>query len=257
MSESDELTQDWRKLAWESIADASQPWTWRQMLSSEALSDYPPRFSVLNRTIRDTMAVFYSDPWASLAVREVAKRAGRAPVSPIHRAIRSLAEAGLLVAGRSSGTEAWPRYRADTRSPFLLKLFEALEVERRLAFFNHVPALRRTMERVVNQLLESTSWEVLGVYVFGSWVRGQQQPESDLDILLVFPFADRVERDNIRAAERLLAGSWRPSIITTDARKLQEGFAKRGPFYQELWRDRVVVYGESVFWQILGKAIRE
>jgi len=230
--------------------------SWVQLRRSGNLPAYGPRFGFANATVRDVIAVFHNDPWTSLGVREIAHRAGPRTVSGVHLVVRRLEDAGLLSVHPDSRTHRWPRYEANLDSPILLKLFELVELERQLAFYRRNPPLRRSLERVVNHLLVESDWRLLGLYVFGSWARGQATKDSDLDILLVFPSASDENSPLARTAERALAGSWRPSVVVTTVGDLGRGLANREPFHQELWRDRVIAYGESTFWQIVRRVIK-
>jgi predicted nucleotidyltransferase len=230
--------------------------SWTQLRRSGDLPAYGPRFGFANATVRDIIAVFHNDPWTSLGVREIAHRAGRRTASGVHLFVRQLESAGLLEVHPDSRSHRWPQYTANLDSPILLKLFELVELERQLAFYRRNPPLRRSLERVVNRLLVESDWRLLGVYVFGSWARGQATKDSDLDILLVFPSASDENGTLARAAERVLAGSWRPSVVVTTIGDLGRGLGNREPFHQELWRDRVVAYGESTFWQLVRRVIK-
>jgi hypothetical protein len=39
--------------------------------------------------------------------------------------------------------------------------------------------------------------------------------------------------------------------ISTTTEKFVEGLKKRTEFYDELWKDRVVLYNEFLFWQLI------
>ena len=237
--------------SWAKSWNATVPAAWFTLFTRDALRDHPARFAFLNRTVRDTIAVFHADPFASRSVREIAKHAGAKSASGVHGYVREMEAAGLLAIDGSSSSDAWPRYRANLDSPILLKSLETIEVERRIAFYRHAPALGRRLERAVAGLLDATSWGVSGLYLFGSWARGQQERSSDVDLLLIMRREENQLEEAAGLVEEALKGTFSPSVVTSDPLRLREGLASRVPFFQELWRDRVVLFGESLFWQIV------
>ena len=42
--------------------------------------------------------------------------------------------------------------------------------------------------------------------------------------------------------------------ITTTRRNFAEGIIRRTEFYEELWQDRVILYNEFLFWQVIKHA---
>lgn len=47
-----------------------------------------------------------------------------------------------------------------------------------------------------------------------------------------------------------------PSDDDTTIAQFTEGLRKRTAFYDELWRDRVVLYNEFLFWQLALEALK-
>ena len=39
--------------------------------------------------------------------------------------------------------------------------------------------------------------------------------------------------------------------ISTTTEKFVDGFKKKAEFYDELWKDRVILYNEFLFWQLI------
>jgi len=204
-----------------------------------------------NTSTRRILSVYRTNPWVELGARDIAELAGRMTPSVAHRSITRLADYGILSKSEQAIPTAWPRYTLNMDSPTTMKLLEALEVDHRLEFLRRKRALVRPLRRLENELLRSTSFSLLGMYLFGSWARNEEGSESDLDLLLVFPPGCMPQRDEIRAAERDLRATLNPSLIPVDPVQVRDGFAQHKPVYEDIWRDRVILSGESLFWQLI------
>ena len=89
------------------------------------------------------------------------------------------------------------------------------------------------------------------VILFGSVARGEWTKGSDIDILVVVSEKDKdviavLDKAKVDVSPLLEIGP-----VSTTADKFVEGFSKRTEFYDELWKDRIVLYNEFLFWQLI------
>ncbi|MBI5752542.1 MAG: nucleotidyltransferase domain-containing protein [Hydrogenophilales bacterium] len=135
--------------------------------------------SLLFGTYRQrVLGLLLLNPEQSYHVREIARLTNTA-AGTLHKELARLAEAGLLVRNKT-GNQV--RYSANRDCP----VFEEL-----------ASILRKTsgLVDVLAEALSPVKSMVNLVFVFGSLARGEQQPGSDVDVMLVgsLGFADAVQ----------------------------------------------------------------
>ena len=89
------------------------------------------------------------------------------------------------------------------------------------------------------------------VILFGSVARGEWTKGSDIDILVVASEKDKGVSTVLSKAKIDVSPLLEISPISTTIDKFIEGFGKKTEFYEELWKDRVVLYNEFLFWQLI------
>jgi predicted nucleotidyltransferase len=93
--------------------------------------------------------------------------------------------------------------------------------------------------------------------LFGSVARGEWNNKSDIDILSVVP----EKEDEITSLMNKAAADIGPllhiSPITTTVEKFREGFKGGKEFYENLWKDRIVLYNEFLFWQLIKEGDKQ
>lgn len=123
-------------------------------------------------------------------VRMISRLTG-VPAGSLHRELRQLAEAGLLLAERS-GNQV--RYSANVRSPVYAELSAMLDktagseptlhedaAEYTVEPPGHLPEIdRKALAKICRK------YEVRKLSLFGSAARGQLRPQSDVDVLVEF-----------------------------------------------------------------------
>jgi predicted nucleotidyltransferase len=85
----------------------------------------------------------------------------------------------------------------------------------------------------------------------GAWKRG-----SDIDLLTVTPRDTKATNKWFDAVRRHVEPLLDLAPVNTTIPQLTEGLRKRTVFYDEFWRDRVVLYNEFLFWQLTLEALK-
>lgn len=142
-------------------------------------------------------------------------------------------------------------FKPNLENEILLKTFEFLELEKKKEFYDRNKKTARLLQKYTRSIIDLSSKRIQLVILFGSVARGEWAKGSDIDILVVVSEKDKdvvAELDKARIdASPLL--EIRP--ISTTIEKFVEGFGKKTEFYGELWKDRVVLYNEFLFWQLV------
>ncbi len=147
-------------------------------------------------------------------------------------------------------------FKINPQNDFIFKVFELFEIKRKKRFFTQNKKISRLLSEYKENLKRLSSREIQMVILFGSVARGKWTKGSDIDVLTVT--TETVEKRKItqiqdRAAQEIdhiLEIS--PVHITMD--KFIEGMRNKLEFYEELWRDRIVLYNEFLFWQLIRES---
>ena len=197
------------------------------------------------------LKVFFQDPWAELHQRELARRA-KVPVQNTHKYLGECVGNRMLLRREVSNMTF---FRPNWESDYLLKIFELFEVSQREGFLARNKSIARILTKATDTFVRESATHVQLVMLFGSVARGTWTPKSDIDLLVLAsmpgPHIDRAFHKARTEAQSVLELS--PVFITIDAAAV--GFQKRRAFHQEVWGDRVVLYNEFLFWQIVKRGM--
>jgi Nucleotidyltransferase domain. len=80
----------------------------------------------------------------------------------------------------------------------------------------------------------------------GEWIKG-----SDIDILAVSSNKDNDVINILNKAKIDVSPLLEIRPISTTIEKFAKGIREKTEFYHELWGDRIVLYNESLFWQLV------
>lgn len=127
------------------------------------------------------LQLFYSHPWEKLHQREVERRLD-APFGALHRLLRLFVSAGLLTAKKEANLVFYQAAATDER---LKPLVNLLRQDTEL-----VEQLRRAVKPL----------RMAYAGVFGSYARGEETANSDVDVLLLWPDDEQQDRAAVSAA---------------------------------------------------------
>jgi predicted nucleotidyltransferase len=134
---------------------------------------------LFNAYRRQVLGLLLLRPEDSLHVREIARLTG-VPAGSLHRELRALSDAGLLLR-EPAGNQV--RYRANRASPIYPEL---------------AGIFRKTagMADLLREALSPAAARIDAAFVFGSMARGEETPGSDVDVFVVgkVKFSEVVER---------------------------------------------------------------
>jgi predicted nucleotidyltransferase len=145
-------------------------------------------------------------------------------------------------------------YRVNPKSDVLFKIFEIFEVQRRIDFFSKNKKISRLLNEYISNLVRLSNREIQMLILFGSVARGEWTRGSDIDILLCTATTSnkyiQMHEESEKKVRPLLEIC--PIHMTID--KIVDGFRDKLEFYDELWRDRIILHNEYLFWEIIKSA---
>jgi predicted nucleotidyltransferase len=147
-------------------------------------------------------------------------------------------------------------FKPQLNSEDLLKLFEYLELKRKKEFYGKNKNIARLLEKYTSSVIELSKRQIQLIALFGSVARNEWIKGSDIDILAVSSNKDSDIVTILNKAKIDVSPLLEIRPVSTTIEKFIEGIKKKTEFYDELWNDRVVLYNESLFWQLIKEGNR-
>ena len=142
-------------------------------------------------------------------------------------------------------------FKPNLESEDILKIFEFLELEKRKDFYNKNKKIARLLQKYTRDIIDLSNKKIQLVMLFGSVARGEWTKGSDIDVLIVVSEKDKDVTAALNKAKIDVSPLLEIRPISTTVDKFVEGFSKKTEFYDELWKDRIVLYNEFLFWQLI------
>ena len=203
----------------------------------------------ISQTREKILQLFFNDPELLIHQRGISRQAKVAPHN-VNKYLKEFVRDGLLIRSEMSNLTL---FKINPQNDFLFKVFELFEIERKKEFLKQNKKISRLLSEYIDNLKRLSNREIQMIILFGSVARGKWTKGSDIDFLTVT--TETVEkRKIIRIQERAEQGinhilEISPVHITIN--KFIEGIRNKLKFYDELWRDRIVLYNEFLFWQLI------
>jgi len=198
------------------------------------------------------LRLFFNDPELSIHQRGISRQANVAPHNA-NKYLKEFVNDGLLIRSEISNLTL---FRINPGNAFLFRVFELFEMKRKNRFFEQNKKISRLLNEHNENLKRLSSREIQMVILFGSVARGNWTKKSDVDLLIVT--GQSVQKRRIIQIQEEAAQEFRhilhisPVHITIN--KFVEGMRNTLEFFGELWRDRIVLYNEFLFWELLREA---
>lgn len=198
------------------------------------------------------LKLYFGNPYGEIHQREISRLA-RVPLDNVNKYLRFFVKQGLLVRRMVSNMTL---FKANLENPGLLKIFEFFEIERRRQFYNKNRKIARLLREYTDNLVNLSKSEIQMVVLFGSVSRGEWTKESDVDILTISFKKTKVIHRLLEKAKIDVSPLLEIAAINTTKEKFIEGFRKKLDFYGNLWQDRVILYNEFLFWQLVKEGAK-
>jgi predicted nucleotidyltransferase len=196
--------------------------------------------------------VFMRDPAKEIHLREIS-RLSKVSLNNVNSTMQQFVKDGLF---ERRGVSNMTLFKPNLSSEDLLKLFEYLELRRKKEFYGKNKNIARLLEKYTASVIELSKRQIQLIVLFGSVARNEWVKESDIDILAVSSNKDSDVINILNKAKIDVSPLLEIRPVSTTIEKFIEGIKKKSEFYGELWRDRVVLYNESLFWQLIKEGNR-
>ena len=193
------------------------------------------------------LEVFMSDPAQEIHLREIS-RLSKVSLNNVNDSLRQFVKDGLFYRREVSNMSF---FKPNLDNEDLLKLFEYLELKRKKEFFNKNKNIARLLEKYAANVINLSKRQIQLIVLFGSVARNEWAKGSDIDILAVSSNKDNDIISILNKSKIDVSPLLEIRPVSTTIEKFTEGLREKAEFYHELWSDRIVLYNESLFWQLV------
>jgi predicted nucleotidyltransferase len=193
------------------------------------------------------LEIFLNAPFTELHMREIA-RLSHVSLTNVDASLRLFVKEDLF---KRRDISQMSFFKPNMGNERLLKIFEIMELERKTEFYKKNKQIARLLQEYTEKVTGMSRGKIQSVILFGSVARGEWTRKSDIDILAVV----QEKEDDVTAILNKAKGDMSPLLtinpVSTAVSKFEEGVRKKTEFYEQLWKDRIVLYNEFMFWRMV------
>jgi len=193
------------------------------------------------------LEIFLKDPFTEIHLREIA-RLSNSSLTNVAKSMHLLVKNNIFTRNEMSNSTF---FRPNLSNDETIKIFEFLEFERRKHFYSENKNIARLLKKYTDSIIELSNKRIQLVVLFGSVARGEWTKKSDVDILAVVSDKDKEITNVLNKAKTDVSPLLEIQPISTTTNKFIDGFKAKTEFYDNLWQDRVILYNEFLFWQLV------
>ncbi|MFH0772509.1 MAG: nucleotidyltransferase domain-containing protein [Candidatus Omnitrophota bacterium] len=193
------------------------------------------------------LEVFLKDPFKEIHLRELS-RLSKSSLANVDNSMRLFVKNDMFKRNEMSHSTF---FKPNLENEDTIKIFELLELERRKIFYAKNKNIARLIKKYTDSIIELSNKRIQLVILFGSVARGKWTKGSDIDILAVVPDKESDIIDILNKAKTDASPLLEIRPISTTTKKFIDGFKAKTEFYDNLWNDRIVLYSEFLFWQLI------
>ncbi|MDD5584664.1 MAG: nucleotidyltransferase domain-containing protein [Candidatus Omnitrophica bacterium] len=193
------------------------------------------------------LEVFLKDPFKEIHLRELS-RMSKSSLANVDNSMRLFVKNDMFKRNEMSHSTF---FKPNLENEDTIKIFELLELERRKAFYAKNKNIARLIKKYTDSIIELSNKRIQLVVLFGSVARSQWTKESDIDILAVVPDKENDIIEILNKAKTDVSPLLEIRPICTTTKKFIDGYKDKTEFYDNLWNDRIVLYNEFLFWQLI------
>ena len=193
------------------------------------------------------LEVFLRDPFKEIHLRELS-RLSKSSLANVDNSMRLFVKSDMFKRNKMSHSTF---FKPNLENDDTIKIFELLELERRKTFYAKNKTIARLLKKYTDSIIELSNKRIQLVVLFGSVARGQWTKASDIDMLAVVPDKESDIIDILNKAKTDVSPLLEIRPISTTTKKFIDGYKAKTEFYDDLWKDRIVLYNEFIFWQLI------
>jgi len=198
------------------------------------------------------LGTVYGELPEELHIREVQRRTGL-NYERVNKYLTDLEKLGILKSRRKGRLKL---YRIDISSRYALQLLSIIEIEKQRRFSSQNPIIGNMLSKFTNEIKDKLNGKILSVVLFGSVARGKYARDSDVDILIITPDLGMEEKTQLESIIAKISSGLSarygfdivPLNVTLSDFK---GEFETRDFYKDLWEDRILLYGETKFVEVV------
>lgn len=198
------------------------------------------------------LEVFFKDPFQEVHLRKIA-RLSKVSLTNVDISMRLLVKDGMF---KKRAVSRMTFFKPNLENGAILKTFEILELEKKNEFYNKNKTIARLLQKYTKEIIELSKNRIQSAILFGSVARGEWTKGSDVDILTVVSEKDASIVKILNKAKENVSPVLEIRAISTTVDKFIKGFSDKTEFNEEIWRDRIVLYNEFLFWQMVKEGGR-
>ena len=187
------------------------------------------------------------DPFKEIHLREIA-RMSKSSLANTDNSMRLFVKNGMFEKRESSNSTF---FKPNLENEDIVKVFEFLELDRRKEFYSKNKNIARLLKKYTDSIVELSNKRIQLVLLFGSVAREEWTKGSDIDILAVVPDKEKDIIEILNRAKINVSPLLEIRPISTTIKKFTEGVREKTEFYDNLWKDRIVLYNDFLFWQLI------
>ncbi|MBI3601465.1 MAG: nucleotidyltransferase domain-containing protein [Candidatus Omnitrophica bacterium] len=187
------------------------------------------------------------DPFREIHLREIS-RLSKSSLANVDNSMRLFVKNDMFKRNEMAHSTF---FKPNLENDETIKIFEFLELERRKAFNSKNKNISRLLKKYTETIVELSNKRVQLVILFGSVARGEWTKGSDIDILAAVSDKENDIVDILNKARMDVSPLLEIRPISTTVKKFTEGFKAKKEFYDNLWKDRIILYNEFLFWQLV------
>ena len=193
------------------------------------------------------LEVFLKDPFKEIHLREIA-RLSKSSLANVDNSMRLFVKNDMFKRNEMSHSTF---FKPNLENDETIKIFELLELEKRRVFYAKNKNIARLLKKYTDSVIALSNKRIQLVVLFGSVARGEWTKGSDIDILAVLPDKEKDITDILNKAKTDVSPLLEIRPISTTTKKFIDGYKAKTEFYDNLWTDRIVLYNEFLFWQLI------
>lgn len=193
------------------------------------------------------LEVFLNDPFREIHLREIV-RLSKSSLTNVSNSMQLFVKSDIFKRNEMSNSTF---FKPNLENDETIKIFELLELDRRKVFYAKNKNIARLLKKYTDKIVELSNKRIQLVMLFGSVARGEWTKGSDIDILAVVPEKEKDIIDILNKAKADASPLLEIRPISTTTKKFIDGYRAKTEFYDNLWNDRIVLYNEFLFWQLI------
>lgn len=193
------------------------------------------------------LQVFLRDPFKEIHLREIA-RLSKSSLANVDNSMRLFVKSDIFKRNEMSNATF---FKPNLENDETIKIFELLELDRRKVFYAKNKNIARLLKKYTDTIVKLSNKRIQLIVLFGSVARGEWTKGSDIDILAVVSDKENDIITILNMAKMDVSPLLEIRPVSTTTKKFIDGYKAKTEFYNNLWNDRIVLYNEFLFWQLI------